>query len=127
MADVDRMLAKIRQLKALTAKAAEHAAPFVQKVAQDIAASGVDPNSGQPWPETEKGARALKNVAGSIVARARDTVVQVVIKDHYVFHLHARKGRPARRAIPMSGDAIPREYAAAIKAAAKKAFVEVTR
>src|SRR5262249_9484003 len=114
-AALDRMIAMARSMATLAKDAAPLAAREVEAQLKATASAGETPD-GTKWPDTKKGARALKNAASAIRVQAIGTVVLIVLSGYHVYH-HFGAGVPRRPIIPQGsmprrlGDAVRRGFA----------------
>jgi hypothetical protein len=128
-AEMDRMIASVRELGRAPSEVATIAAPLVSAEAKKTAAAGTTP-AGEAWAPKKDGGRALENAAAAVSAVVvGDSVVQIRIDgtstgSQKVQSLqHNGTGRiPARALIPKAGDDIPPGVSRALKTAATQFF-----
>jgi hypothetical protein len=114
------MTACLRELAELPRQSALLAAPLVEEALKRTAAAGTDP-LGNPWIPKKDGTPPLTNAADAISAAAVGTTVRATLTGPTVFH-HFGGGRNPRRPVLPDPGTIPPDVAAALHAAASKAF-----
>ncbi len=101
---------RLRSVDRLGVAIAERALPGVLDEAQRTAAAGTTP-SGEAWPLTKDGRRALPNAAKAITAHvsgAGQAVITLVLPAPYVYHQNAKgKTLPRREVLFSPDDGVP--------------------
>lgn len=120
MSALATFISRIRALENFDHDVATEAAPLVEAAQRKQAAAGVTPD-GKAWTPTEKGDRALKNVAAALTARAVAGTVQVILKGVEVFHDKGNARLPKRQILPVAGE-LPKYLADAMHEGARRAF-----
>ncbi len=119
---------RIRGIAGAGSAIAREAAPGVLAAAKATAAAGTTPD-GVPWaPRKSDGGRALAKAADAITVSTAEDVVFLEIHDHHVEHNFKRgPGYEPRRILPdvKAGEALPKSYVAAIRAAAGRVLGKV--
>lgn len=122
MSAIDQLRAfgdAIGDLEGVAERAAQEAAPLVEKALRKNLAAGKDPY-GNTWPQKKDGGRPLANAADHLHARAIDSYIEVSVEGPDAWHNEGAGGRPVRQVVP--DVEIPDAVSDAIEQGAARAF-----
>lgn len=97
---MDDWIARLRELEELPSRSAPKVAVALDRELHANVAREVGPD-GKPWPPTEAGTPALKNLDSHLRVKAVGSVVIAELEGHYArHHLGAVRGRKKRPILP---------------------------
>ncbi len=124
-AELDAIIARIRQLPELASSAAPDIADALRTEIERTIAAGTDPY-GKKWAPKETGGQPLATAAKALVVVPVGKSIVIKIKGHIArHHLGRAKGGVYRPVIPTQG--LPASYARVIKRELSERFDAITK
>jgi hypothetical protein len=118
---LDAMIAKVRAIPGIAAKAAPDCAQAVRRELERTIAAGTTPD-GQPWQPTAEGAQPLRNAANALRVAASGTTIYVRLTGPEARHHLGRARGGITRAIIPTDSKLPAAMCEAINAELTKHF-----